>query len=67
MQKMGFYLQGQGHSNWISVHTIKYDYFYCIFWTADFVGDQLSLTVNVHKPQLFLLDLQKYWNFCIPN
>ena len=34
MQKMGFYLQGQGHSNWISVHTIKYDYFYYIFWTA---------------------------------
>ena len=67
MQKMGFYLQGQGHSNWIPFHTIKYDYFYCMFWTADFVGDQLSLTVHVHKPQSFLLDLQKYWNFCIPN
>ena len=26
MQKNGFYLQGQGHSNWISVHTIKYDF-----------------------------------------
>ena len=38
MRKMGFYLQGQGHSNWISVHTIKYDYFYYMFWTADFVG-----------------------------
>ena len=38
MQKMGFYLQGQGHSNWISVHTIKYDYFYYMFWTADFGG-----------------------------
>ena len=35
---MGFYLQGQGHSNWISVHTIKYDYFYYMFWTADFWG-----------------------------
>jgi len=35
---MGFYLQGQGHSNWISVHTIKYDYFYYMFWTADFGG-----------------------------
>ncbi len=23
MQKMGFYLQGQGHSNLILVHTIK--------------------------------------------
>ena len=27
MRKMGFCLQGQGHSNWISVHTTKYDYF----------------------------------------
>ena len=27
MQKIGFYLQGQGHSNLISVHTMKYDYF----------------------------------------
>ena len=49
MQKMGFYLQGQGHSNWISVHAIKYDYFYYMFWTADSFGDQLSLTVHVHK------------------
>ena len=38
MRKMGFYLQGKGYSNWISVHTIKYDYFYYMFWTADFVG-----------------------------
>ena len=30
MQKMGFYLQGQGHSNWILVHTVKYDYFYVL-------------------------------------
>ena len=36
MRKMGFYLQGQGHSNWISIDTIKYDYFYYMFWTADF-------------------------------
>ena len=36
MRKMGFYLQGQGHSNWILVHTIKYDYFYYMFWAADF-------------------------------
>ena len=49
MQKMGFYIQGQGHSNWISVHTMKYNYFYYMFWTADFFGDQLSLTVYVHK------------------
>ena len=27
MPNIGFYLQGQGHSNRISVHTIKYDYF----------------------------------------
>ena len=38
MQKMGFYLQGQSHSNWILVHTIKYDYFYYMFWIADFWG-----------------------------
>ena len=31
MRKVGFYLQGQGHSSWISVHTIKYDYFYYMF------------------------------------
>ena len=49
MRKMGFCLQGQGHSNWISVHTIKYDYFCYTFGTADFFGDQLSLTVYVHK------------------
>ena len=40
MWKMGFYLQGQGHSNWISVYTIKYDYFYYMFWTADFWGQR---------------------------
>ena len=38
MRKMGFYLQSQGHSNWISVHAIKYDHFYYMFWTADFLG-----------------------------
>ena len=48
MRKMGFFLQGQDHSNWISVHTMKYDYFYYMFWTADFLGDQFSLTVHVH-------------------
>ena len=40
MWKMGFCLQGQGHSNWISVHAIKYDYFYYMFWTADLLGWQ---------------------------
>ena len=38
---MGFYVQGQGHSNWISVHTIKYDYFYYMFWIADFLATNL--------------------------
>ena len=38
MQKMSFYHQGQGHSNWILVHTIKYDYLCYMFWTADFWG-----------------------------
>ena len=41
MRKMGFCLQGQGHSNWILVHTIKYDYFYYMFWNADFVGQPI--------------------------
>ena len=49
MREMGFYLHGQGHSNWLSVHTIKYDYFYYIFWTADFLATNLVLTVHVHK------------------
>ena len=43
MRNMGFYLQGQGHSNWISVHTIKYDYFYYMFWTADFFWGATNL------------------------
>ena len=38
MWKMGFYLQRQGHSNWILVHTIKYDYFCYMFGTADYLG-----------------------------
>ena len=55
MQKMGFYLQGQGHSNWISVHTMKYDHFYYMFrfiylFIYLFIFcNQLSLTVHVHK------------------
>ena len=49
MRKMGFCLQGQAHINWISVHTMKYDYFHYMFWTADFLSDQLSLTVHVLK------------------
>ena len=38
MRKMGFYLQGQSHSNWISVHAIKYDYFYYMLWNCCFGG-----------------------------
>ena len=122
MRKMGFYLEGQGHSNWISVHTITEMTFSIICSELLILGgNQLSLTVHVHKlywrsrsqwrfwtsvnvspdnisdrsnlvwwciiisqtarvsfrniilrcsrskPQSFLLDLQKYWNFCNPN
>ena len=49
MRKMGFYLQGQGHSNWISVHTIKYDISIICSELLIFGGNQLSLTVPVHK------------------
>ena len=31
MQKMSFYLQSQGHSNWILDYTIKYNYLYYMF------------------------------------
>ena len=49
MRKLGFYLQGQGHSNWILVHTIKYDFLLYVLNCWFFGGDQLSLTVHVHK------------------
>ena len=39
--KMGCYLQGQGHSNWVLVHTMKYDYFYYMFWTAEILATNL--------------------------
>ena len=57
MRKMGFYLQGQGHISWISVHTIKYD---LLIW----LGDQLSLTVHIHKLVKRLLDY--FWLSNIP-
>ena len=69
MRKIGFYLQGQGHSNWISVHTMKYNYFYYMFWTADCFGNQLSLTVHVHKLECLVKRLlcciqgQGLWRF----
>ena len=33
-QKMGCYLQGPGHSNWVWVHTMKWFAIY-MFWTVD--------------------------------
>ena len=47
MQKMGFYRQG--HSNSILVHTIKYDSLFLCSELLIFWGDQLGLTVHVHK------------------
>ena len=44
--KMGFYLLGQDHSNWIWVHIIKSWLYVLNCW---FFGDRLSLTVHVHK------------------
>ena len=118
MQKTGYYLQGQGHSNWVWVHTMKSWPFLSYVLNCWFFGNQLSLTVHVHKlvhrslcciqgqahsegselqwmfawtiflilklarwciiisqsiiqkyllPQSFLLDLQKYLNFCFCN
>ena len=49
VRKMGFYLQGQGHSNWICVHTMKSWLFLVYVLNCWFFGDQLSLTVHVHK------------------
>ena len=46
MQKMGCYLQGQGHSNWVWVHTMKWLSIMLNCWSF---CDQLSLTVHVHK------------------
>ena len=56
MRKMGFYLQGQGHINWNSVHTIKYDCF-CVLNCWFFMGNQLSLTVHVHKLECLVKSL----------
>ena len=128
VRKMGCYLQGQGHSNWIWVHTMKSWLFLLYVLNCLFFGGQFSLTVHVRKleclvkrllcciqgqghsegsglqwmfartislidqslysdasssarvsfrniilvcskskPQSFLLDFKKYWNFCNPN
>ena len=49
VRKMGCYLQGQGHSNWVWVHTMKSWLFLSHVLNCWFFGDQLSLTVHVHK------------------
>ena len=59
VQKMGCYLQGQGHRNWVWVHTMKSWLFLLYVLNYWFkknkknllfsFGDQLSLTVHVHK------------------
>ena len=49
VRKIGCYLQGQGHSNWILVHTMKSWLFLLYVLNCWFFGDQLSLTVHVHK------------------
>ena len=47
MQNMGCYLQRQGHSNWIWVHIMKWQFLlYVLNWSC---CDQLSLTVHVHN------------------
>ena len=67
MRKMGFYLQGQGHSNWISVHSIKYDYFYYMFWTADFWGRPSKFDsaygVSCEKVALLYSRSRSLWRF----
>ena len=49
VRKMGCYIQGQGHSNWVWVHSKKSWLFLLYVLNCWFLGDQLSLTVHVHK------------------
>ena len=49
VRKMGCYLQGQGHSNWVWVHTMKSWLFLLYVLNCWRFGDQLSFTVHVHK------------------
>ena len=63
MRKMGFYLQRQGHSNWILVHTIKYDYFCYMFWTADFWGRACACGVSCKKVALLYSMSRSQWRF----
>ena len=68
MWKMGFYLQGQGHSNWISVHTIKYDYFYvlnCWFcWVTNLVWQCMFISWSVlWKVALLYSRSRSQWRF----
>ena len=52
MRKICFYLEGQGHSNWISVHTMKYDYFY-MFWTEKEKVRKRKEMCNLFRPCLY--------------
>ena len=49
VQKMGCYLQGQGHSNWVWVHTMKSWLFLLYVLNCWLFGNQLSLTVHVRN------------------
>ena len=49
VRKMGCYLQGQSHSNWVWVHTMKSWLFLLYVLNCWSFGDQLSLTVHVRK------------------
>ena len=54
MRKMGFYLQGQGHSSWISVHKSNMTISIICSELLILLGDQISLTVHVHKLECFV-------------
>ena len=49
VRKMGCYLQSQGHSNSVWVHTMKSWLFLSYVLNCWSFGDQLSLTAHVHK------------------
>ena len=52
VQKMGCSLQGQGHSNWVWVHIMKWQFLlHVLNWSC---CDQLSLTVHVHNLECLL-------------
>ena len=57
VRKMGCYLQGQGHSNWVWVHTMKSWLSLLYVLNCWFLGDQLSLAVHVHKLEYLVKSL----------